>query len=152
MHKKEKVKEKKIHKLFILVFTGLKDCVKSESESEVAQSCPTLCNPMDCSRPSSSVHGIFQAIVLEWVAISFSKRLCNPANQQDLCPLCLQMALVGNWSVASRLTGEYQALFSSSSTCEVIQYTSLRPEYRVRFHIYKKCRSQSYFWPKKVKY
>ena len=80
MHKKEKVKEKKIHKLFILVFTGLKDCVKSESESEVAQSCPTLCNPMDCIRPSSSVHGIFQAIVLEWVAISFSKRLCNPAN------------------------------------------------------------------------
>ena len=40
--------------------------------SEVAQSCPTLCDPMDCSLPSSSVHGIFQAIVLEWVAISFS--------------------------------------------------------------------------------
>ena len=39
----------------------------------VAQSCPTLCNPMDCSLPSSSVHGIFQAIVLEWIAISFSR-------------------------------------------------------------------------------
>ena len=39
--------------------------------SEVAQSCPTLCNPMDYSLPSSSVHGIFQAIVLEWIAISF---------------------------------------------------------------------------------
>ena len=37
----------------------------SESESEVAQSCPTLCDPMDCSRPGSSVHGIFQAGVLE---------------------------------------------------------------------------------------
>ena len=42
------------------------------SESEVAQSCPTLCNPVDCSLPGSSVHGIFQAIVLEWIAISFA--------------------------------------------------------------------------------
>jgi len=42
-------------------------------ESEVAQSCPTLCNTMDCSLPGSSVHGIFQARVLEWGAIAFSK-------------------------------------------------------------------------------
>ena len=40
-----------------------------ESESEVAQSCPTLCDPMDGSPPGSSVHGIFQARVLEWGAI-----------------------------------------------------------------------------------
>ena len=40
--------------------------------SEVTQSCLTLCDPMDCSLPGSSVHGIFQAIVLEWIAISFS--------------------------------------------------------------------------------
>ena len=44
-----------------------------KSESEVAQSCPTLCDPMGCSLPGSSVHGIFQATVLEWVAISFSR-------------------------------------------------------------------------------
>ena len=44
-----------------------------ESESEVAQSCPTLHDPMDCSPPGPSIHGIFQARVLEWVAISFSK-------------------------------------------------------------------------------
>ena len=43
-----------------------------ESENEVAQSCLTLCDPMDCSLPGSSVHGIFQAIVLEWIAIFFS--------------------------------------------------------------------------------
>ena len=43
------------------------------SESKVVQSCPTLCSPMDCSLPGSSVHGIFQARVLEWVAISFSR-------------------------------------------------------------------------------
>ena len=42
------------------------------SEHEVAQSCPTLCDPMDCSLPGSSVHVIFQARVLEWVAMSFS--------------------------------------------------------------------------------
>ena len=46
---------------------------ESESESEVAQSCPTLCRPMECSVPGSSVHGIFQAIVLEWIAMSFSR-------------------------------------------------------------------------------
>ena len=43
--------------------------MKVKSESEVAQSSPTLCNPMDCSPPGSSVHGIFQARVLEWGAI-----------------------------------------------------------------------------------
>ena len=43
--------------------------MKVKSESEVAQSCPTLSDPMDCSLPGSSVHGIFQARVLEWGAI-----------------------------------------------------------------------------------
>ena len=42
-------------------------------ENEVAQSCPTLCDTMDCSLPGSSLHGILQARILEWVAISFSK-------------------------------------------------------------------------------
>ena len=44
-------------------------CMKMKSESEVAQSCPTLSDPMDCSPPGSSVHGIFQARVLEWVPL-----------------------------------------------------------------------------------
>jgi len=46
-------------------------CMKVKSLSEVAQSCPTFCDPMDCSLPGSSVHGIFQAGVLEWGAIAF---------------------------------------------------------------------------------
>ena len=50
----------------------LLQCVKAKSEREVAQSCPTLSNPMDCSLPGSSIHGIFQARVLEWGAIAFS--------------------------------------------------------------------------------
>ena len=53
----------------------LLQCRKVKSESEVAQSCPTLSNPMDCSLPGSSVHGIFQARVLEWGAIAFSEVL-----------------------------------------------------------------------------
>ena len=48
-------------------------CMKLKSENEVAQSCPTLCDPMDCSLPGSSIHGIFQARVLEWGAIASSK-------------------------------------------------------------------------------
>ena len=50
----------------------LLQCMKVKSESQVAQSCPTLGDPMDCSLPGSSVHGIFQARVLEWGAITFS--------------------------------------------------------------------------------
>ena len=50
----------------------LLQCMKVKSESEVAQSCPTLRDPMDCSPPGSSIHGIFQARVLEWGAIAFS--------------------------------------------------------------------------------
>ena len=47
--------------------------MKVKSESEIAQSCPTLSDPMDCTPPGSSIHGIFQARVLEWGAIAFSK-------------------------------------------------------------------------------
>ena len=46
--------------------------MKERSESEVTQSCPTLSDPVDCSPPGSSIHGIFQARVLEWGAIAFS--------------------------------------------------------------------------------
>ena len=53
----------------------LLQCMKVKSESEVAQSCPTPSNPMDCSPPGSSIHGIFQARVLEWGAIAFSSIL-----------------------------------------------------------------------------
>ena len=49
-----------------------------ESGSEITQLCPTLCDPMECSLPGSSVHGIFQARILEWVAISFSRASSRP--------------------------------------------------------------------------
>ena len=50
-------------------------------ESEVTQSCPTLCDPMDCSLPPSSVYGTFQGRTLEWVAISFSRGSSQPRDQ-----------------------------------------------------------------------
>ena len=49
--------------------------MKVKSESEIAQSCLTLSDPMDCSLPGVSIHGIFQARVLEWVAIAFSVKV-----------------------------------------------------------------------------
>ena len=61
----------------------LLQCMKVKSESEVAQSCPTLRHPMDCSLPGSAVHGIFQARVLEWGAIAFSSTTCTLI--QSLC-------------------------------------------------------------------
>ena len=74
----------------------LLQCIKVKSESEVAESCPTPSDPMDCSLPGSSVHGIFQARVLEWVAIAFSV----------LIHICLQILAylvwraVNIWSIA----------------------------------------------------
>ena len=59
----------------------LLQCIKVKSESEVTQPCPTLHDPKDCSPPGSSVHGIFQARVLEWGAIAFSDRTWLPVNK-----------------------------------------------------------------------
>ena len=55
--------------------------MKVKSEREVAQSCPTLSDPMDCSLPGSSIHGIFQARVLEWGAIVFSE--CQGVSEME---------------------------------------------------------------------
>ena len=52
--------------------------------SEVTQSCPTLCDPMDCSPPGSSIHGILQARILEWVAISFSRGSSRPRDRTQV--------------------------------------------------------------------
>ena len=66
--------------------------MKVKSESEVAQSCPTLSDPMDCSPPGSSIHGIFQARVLEWGAIAFSEDLRELTPKKDV--LCM----TGDWN------------------------------------------------------
>ena len=66
------------------------DSCTQESESEVTQSCPTLCDPMACSLPHSPFHGIFQSRVLEWVAISFSRGSSRPKEWNLSLPHCRQ--------------------------------------------------------------
>ena len=61
-----------------------KESRKEKKESEVTQSCPTLCDPMDCSPPGSPVHGIFQARILEWAAISFSRGPSQPRDRTQV--------------------------------------------------------------------
>ena len=76
-----------------------------KKESEVAQSCPTLCDPMDCSLPGSSLHGILQARVLEWVAISFSSGSSQPRD----------------WTRVSRIPGRRFNLWATRSRqCSVL--------------------------------
>ena len=66
----------------------------SSSSNVVAQSCPTLCDAVDCSLAGSSVHGIFQARTLEWVAVPFSRGSSQP----------------GDWSWVSRIAGRFYTI------------------------------------------
>ena len=73
----------------------LLQCMEVKSEREVTQSYPTLCDPMDCSLPGSSIHGIFQARVLEWGAITFSgyQPYMLPTGYKVLMLHCSQLIL-----------------------------------------------------------
>ena len=75
---------------------------------EVAQSCPTLCYPMACSPPGSSVHGIFQARILEWVAISFSRGSSQPRDQTQVS--CITGRCFNLWATREAL-GHMVVLF-----------------------------------------
>ena len=72
----------------------LLQCMKVKSESEVAQLCPTLSDLMDCSLPGSSVHGIFQARVLEWGAIAFSRKF---SRKMQILDLTWEISKPGGW-------------------------------------------------------
>ena len=92
------------------------------AESEVAQSCLTLSDPMDCSLPGSSVHGIFQTRVLEWVAISFSRgssrprdRIRNSSNSWTKWYL----GIVGKQNACLQLFLSALILSGSNQTCEL---------------------------------
>ena len=92
----------------------LLQCMQVKIEREVAQSCPTLRDPMDCSPPGSSVHGTFQARVLEWVAIAFSEANIYQATSESesevaqSCPtLCdpMDTRLLRPWDFLGKSTG-----------------------------------------------
>ena len=88
--------------------------------SEVAQPCPTLCDPMDCSLPGASVHGIFQARVLKWVATAFSRGSSQPRDR----------------TLVSRIVGRR---FTVWATREVRLNATLIniPRYKATYPIYK---------------
>ena len=91
----------------------LLQCMEVKSEREVAQSCPTLNDPMDYSLPGSSIHGVFQARVLEWGAIAFSKII------SIYVKFCLRAIFLGSWLVGILLIMRIMKLQS----CEVLQRT-----------------------------
>ena len=104
----------------------LLQCRKVKSESEVAQSCLTLSDPMDCSPPGSSIHGIFQARVLEWGAIAFSERTYK--NGFINCPVFF--AILPSLQDLSFLTRHWtQATCSESTDHHGIPLTAFSSSY-----------------------
>ena len=84
----------------------LLQCMKVKSQSEVAQSCPTLRDPMDCSLPGSSVHGIFQPRVLEWGAIAFNAWRCELRQiRRTACVKLTGRFLIRTWHLKPLLNG-----------------------------------------------
>ena len=78
--------------------------MQSEREREVVLSCSTLCDPMDCSLPGSSVHGNFQERVLEWVAISISRGSSQARDRIQICTAGRRFAI---WATRKSLCTEY---------------------------------------------
>ena len=89
----------------------------------VAQLCPTLCHPMDCSPPGSSVHEIFQARILEWVAISFSRGSSQPRDQT-------WVSCIAGRFFTIRTTGEVLANYKNKFCLTLcFKYTLCLPSY-----------------------
>ena len=130
--------------------------MKVKSESEVAQPCLTLPSPMDCSLPGSSIRGIFQATVLEWVAIGFSN-IYTIIRQIDSCGNLLYSTGGSAWcSVGSGIDGEdiytmeyYSAIKRNAFESVLMRWVNLEPiiqsegsqkekdKYQIIMHIYR---------------
>ena len=100
---------------FLSFFLSLFFFVTSKwSESEVAQSCPTLCDPMACRLPGSSLHGILQARVLEWVAISFSRGSSQPRDRTQVSRIAGRRFNLWATREAVTITGNYMQKISQT--------------------------------------
>ena len=95
----------------------LLQCMKVKSESEVAQLCLTLSDPMDCSLPGFSIHGIFQARVLEWGAIAFSGR-----EWQDILKVMKENNLQPRLLYPARISFKYEGKIKRQAKAERIQH------------------------------
>ena len=105
----DKVKKMVLHQICSQSDGKVRLFCKSESESEITQSYPTLCYPMDCSLSGSSVRGIFQARVLEWIAIFFSRGSSQPRN----------------WTQVSRIAGRHFTVWTNDIKLDIIyDYTN----------------------------
>ena len=87
------------HSPDFLISSLMRGCVRAQ----LLQSCLTLCNPMDCSPPGSSVHGIFQARILEWVAVSFSRGIFPTQGSNQLSPVSPALQVVNLKHAAAEL-------------------------------------------------
>ena len=103
--------------------------------SEVAQSCLTLCNPVDCSPPGSSIHGILQARVLEWVAISFSRGSSWPRDRTQV----------------SRIVGKRFNLWATREAQEKYQQPQICRWYHSNGRKRRGTRASRWGWKRRVK-
>ena len=95
------------HKM-VLTLTWPRDLSKEVCESSVAQSCPTFCDPMDCSLPDSSICGIFQVRILEWVAISFSRGSSQSRDGTCVsCIFCIGRQILYHWTTWGASEGDW---------------------------------------------
>ena len=107
---------------------------ESKKESEVAQLCPTLWDPKDCSLPGASVHGIFQARVLEWVAISFSLPQSDPVQLKTTLVFSLRPKTLRSFSKSI----SYFPCFSHSKILLIVPWeywsfiiSQIQPQFKV---------------------
>ena len=92
----------------------------------VAQSCLTLCDPMNCSLPGSTVHGIFQAKVLEWIAISFSGVSSWPRDQtHGSCVSCIAGEFLTCWAIGEAISWPYVRVYFWTSESFPLIYVSI---------------------------
>ena len=116
----------------------LLQCMKVKSASEVTQSCPTLSDPIDCSPPDSSIHGIFQARVLEWGAIAFSVTC--------LCVINLLNKIIKTKHLTRELTGKTFFLLAFQYARILYHISSLRkPKERLIFPSSPTLPAENYF-------
>ena len=112
----------------------LLQCRKVKSESVVTQLHPTLRDPMGCSLPGSSVHGIFQARVLEWGAIAFSKwRIKTKVNKWDLIKLKSFCTAKETISKVQRQPSEWEKIFANEATDKGLIRNSFKWQRRQRY-------------------
>ena len=98
--------------------------MKVKSESEVAQSCPTLSDPMDCSLPGSSMHGIFQARVLEWGAIAFSVCFSSKVIVNSLLFLVKETASYQLYFVKLYIVINFSKIFENRFSLNILKQIS----------------------------